>query len=184
MRQLLNGEWEPLDELLANIDSDGMPRQELIDKVAFVTATELSSNRRKYGAEAIVDFLEWTEFIESNEDDIYTVVETPNEEDSDESNQNEEQETPSDDIDSLDSEDNKYREEPAKGTNSEKAAPPSEGPDSIDATDIQVTDGVNLNIDLELSGNENPENVRKLILAIRKASDQDIGEYEFPESPD
>jgi len=199
LRELFSENWEPLDELLANVDEEGMEREDLVDKVAFITATELTSNRREYGAETIVDLLEWTDFIESNEGNIYHLIEgveeesdVPSEESS--TSTNPEGDENSGSVEDTESGSNKKVENTSE---SEKVADsranggvdasvgntePSDGDlGHENSVEVELEDGLNLNIDLELSGDENPENVRKLVLAIRKAYIQNIDEYEFPE---
>jgi len=199
LRELFSENWEPLDELLANVDEEGMEREDLVDKVAFITATELTSNRREYGAETIVDLLEWTDFIESNEGNIYHLIEgveeesdVPSEESS--TSTNPEGDENSGSVEDTESGSNKKVENTSE---SEKVAD-SRANGGVDASvgntetsdedlghedsvEVELEDGLNLNVDLELSGDENPENVRKLVLAIRKAYIQNIDEYEFPE---
>lgn len=199
LRELFDEHWEALDELLANIDEDGMQREDLVDKVAFITATELTSHRREYGAETVVDLLEWTGFLKSNEDDIYYPVDDgENERDVSSGKASTSTDSKIDDnteaVDGPESGSEKEVEsksESGKNTGSswsgdieasaEDTESSREGLGAEDSMGVQLQGGLNLNIDLELSGDENPENVRKLILAIRKAANQGVDEYKFPE---
>jgi hypothetical protein len=73
LRILLN-DYDPIPKLLSHFDSDGIGYDDLVDKVGFVTANELTSGRKKAGAEAIVELLEWTEFIRPDEEGTYYSV--------------------------------------------------------------------------------------------------------------
>ena len=198
LRKLFNQNWEALDELLANIDEEGMEGEDLVDKIAFITETELTSNRREYGVETIVDLLEWTGFLESDEDDIYYLVNDEKESDTPLGDDNASTDSKSgNDTESVDETESKSDREIANETESrmdegsrtnggieastEDTKPSDEGLGAEDSMGVQLQSGLNLNIDLELSGDENPENVRRLILSIRKAANQGVDEYEFPE---
>ena len=74
LRALLD-DYEPIPELLSHIDSDGIEHDNLVDRVGFVTESELTTSRKKSGAEAIVELLEWTDFITSDEEDIFHLFE-------------------------------------------------------------------------------------------------------------
>jgi hypothetical protein len=200
LRELFKEHWEALDELLANVDEDGMQREDLVDKVAFITATELTSNRREYGAETIVDLLEWTGFLKSDEDDdvYYPVDDGENERDEssgkDSTSMDSKSDTVTESVEETESESDKEVESESESGMStasmanggvEASTEDTESSDgglgAEDSMEVNLQGRLNLSIDLELSGEENPENVRKLILAIRKAANQDVDEYEFPE---
>ncbi|HET7322991.1 MAG TPA: hypothetical protein VFJ06_01530, partial [Halococcus sp.] len=148
-----------ISELLSHFDSEGLGHEDLVNKVGFVTANELTSDRIKSGAKAMVELLEWTDFIKSDGEGIYYLV-----------------------------------EEGQRGSDDELKQPPEEEPETVDQhndtsdrtqnyssksqneiRDSEIQSGV-LDIKLELTGGEDPENVRKLILAIRKGSEQGISE--------
>lgn len=165
-RDLLDN-WEPTAEILAYIDSDGISRDDLMNIVGRVTATELTSNRIEYGALAVIDALEWTGFIERREDGNYyqSAIEPE-----------------------MGEEDGaKTVAEPPTTSSATQSEPTGAGqprPDpSVDggaiANPTVATTGVDINLDV--SGSDDPENVRQLLLAIRKGSEEDVENYAVPE---
>lgn len=164
LRALLD-DYEPIPELLSHIDSDGIEHDNLVDKVGFVTESELTTSRKKSGAEAIVELLEWTDFITSDEEDIFHLFEG-----NESSNESESSESSSKTAAN------------SQGAINERQAERSRT-NEVDSNDrtLGVQSGA-VDIQLELTGDEDPENVRKIILAARKGLQQDISKHDSSET--
>lgn len=150
-------DWEPTDEILSYIDSSGIEEDELRNKIGFVTSTELSTRRKKTGAEAIVDLLEWTEIIAQNDQGTYEKSEE----------------------NLKDNRDNELENDENSGKSTEKSVTVDGGQSQ---NHVLISDGSSesegLHINLDISGDDDPENVRKLLLAIRKGTQQNLEEPE------
>lgn len=160
-RELLD-DWDPTAEILANVDEDGLSLEDLADKVALVTANELTTRRKERGAETIVELLEWTGFLEE-EDGVYRISEDPV------ADERENAET-------LGTSD-----EPAEETGQSDAqveSPPSANGGVAGRQPSVQTGG--LDISLDISGSDDPENVRQLLLAIRQGTQEGVDNYEHP----
>jgi len=157
-RELLD-DWEPTDEILAHIDEEGLDLNDLKDKVALVTANELSSRRNELGAETIVDLLEWARYIEE-EDGRYRISEAS------ETQGREETETLGTSSGRPDNPEQVTADAVSQGSANRRAAKQ------------QTVQTGGLNISLDISGSEDPENVRQLLLAIRQGTQENIDNYE------
>jgi hypothetical protein len=160
-RELLD-DWEPADEILAHLDDEGLDLEDLVDKVALVTANELSSRRNELGAETIVDLFEWAGYLEE-EDGIYRVAEESKVEER-------EEETLGISSDS-----------PVESEQVEaQTGPPASANGGVAKRQQSIQTG-GLNISLDISGSDDPENVRQLLLAIRQGTQENVDNYENPE---
>lgn len=166
-RDLLD-DWEPTAEILSHVDSEGISREDLTDKVALVTVTELTTKRKEYGAGAIVDALEWTGFIEQNEDGTYYRSEGQPEPTSEEAA---EEEVASQEPPAQPEPTGMAEPRPQPNVDGEAVATPTVGRTGVD-------------INLDVSGTDDPENVRQLLLAIRKGSQEDVENYAAPQEDD
>lgn len=158
-RELLD-DWEPTAEILANVDDGGLHLDDFADKVALVTANELTTPRKETGAETVVELLEWTGFVEE-EDGAYRISE---EAEVDERGESESLGTSDEEPGSLgqDEASAESRESANGGVASRQPSNQTGGPD----------------ISLDISGSDDPENVRQLLLAIRKGTQEDLDNYE------
>lgn len=141
-----------------------------MDKVGLVTVTEITTNRKEYGASAIVDALEWTGFIDQGEEGNYYRSESEP------------------DVDGEDEDEAVDEPQPmASSAEPEPTAVAQPRPEpNVDggavATPTVGNTGVDINLDV--SGTDDPENVRQLLLAIRKGSQEDVENYAVPEGDD
>ena len=156
-------EWEPTAEIIANVDENGLSLEDLADKVALVTANELTTNRKERGANAIVELLEWTGFLKE-EDGIYTISE---ESDADERENTE----------TLGASDESTDE--SEQSNAHVETPPTGNGESAKRQSSMQTGGIDISLDI--SGSDDPENVRQLLLAIRQGAQEDVDDYEYSE---
>jgi hypothetical protein len=155
-------DWPPTAEILANVDDDGYSLDDLADKVALVTANELTTRRKERGAETIVELLKWTGFLEE-EDGIYRISENPR------ANERENAETLGMSGESANG---------AEQSDSQVESPPSANGGVTGRQSSVQTGG--LDISLNISGSDDPENVRQLLFAIRQGTQEDVDSYEHP----
>lgn len=154
-------EWEPTPEILSYFDNGRMTEEEFKNKIGFVTSTELSNKRKNSGAKALIDLYEWSGFVEQDGGEYQRSSENqtaPEEE--------YEQEEPFSEPDQKPSEERLT----ADGEGDTKLTPK---PDVSKANGVDIT--------LELSGDDDPENIRQLLLAIRAGTEQDLREYDSSE---
>lgn len=155
--------WEPTEEILAHIDEEGLDLEDLADKVALVTANELTSARKERGAETVVELLEWSGFLEE-EDDIYRISENSEPEEKK-------------DTETLGSTDDTTEE---IGQSEAQVESPTSANGGVAGRQPSIQTG-GLDISLDISGSDDPENVRQLLLAIRQGTQEEVDNYEHPE---
>lgn len=149
LREFLDG-WEPTEEVLAHVDGE-MGLEELSGKVALVTANELSTKRKKTGARTVIELLEWAGYIEES-NGKYSISE-------------ESQETET--VANQPSQARPESPEPAQTTEQPHARP-------VAMANGATAQTGNIDISLDISGSDDPENVRQLLLAIRRGSQGEI----------
>lgn len=165
-RGILN-EWEPTDEILAHVEG-GISEEDLENAIALVTETDLSSWRHEAGATAVITLLERTGFIEKDQNGQYHVAD---------GNQ-EPTETGTQVADVTTS------VEPTASTPVESGTGAAEAPTPTVGDSPQQAGVTGVSINLDVSGTDDPENVRQLLLAIRKGSREDLENYVGPEADD
>jgi len=160
-RELLD-EWEPTEEILAHVGEEGLSLDDLADRVALVTANELTSSRKERGAETVVDLLEWAGFLEED-DGVYRISKKS------EPDKKEDTETlgATDDLAEETSQSDVQVESPPSANGGVAGRQPSAQTGGLD-------------ISLDISGSDDPENVRQLLLAIRQGTQEDVENYEHP----
>jgi len=152
-------EWEPTEEILGHVGEDGLSLDGLANKVALVTVNELNSPRKQRGAETVVKLLERAGFLRQ-EDGVYRISENS------EPDEKEETETYSttDNAAERTSQPDVKSESPSSANGGVAGRQPS-----------AQTGGVNISLDI--SGSDDPENVRQLLLAIRQGTQENVENY-------
>lgn len=180
-KELLSN-WEHTREILSYFDSEGMQKRELMDKIGFVTSTELTGDRKEWGAEAVADLYEWTGIIVESEDERYYLPDdTPEEEVEEEFDESqEEQSTPNEVADQTSG--SSAAEEVTGNTDTNEIIDEGRSEQAIAPNGVGIQTG-GVEITLELSGDDDPENVRQLLLAIRAGTEESIEEYETTDKP-
>lgn len=151
-------DWEPTAELVAHAGEDGLSDDELMDKVSLATATELNHRRKKVGANALIDLFTEAGFLEEEGDEYYAADRSGTDAEDDAEGQASE---PTPDPDPVQS-------EPSAGGATTPSVQPAAPP----------TQARGIDISLDISGDDDPENVRQLLLAIRNGSEADLEEYD------
>lgn len=156
--------WEATSKILDDLGPDYNNEEDVMDSIGFITDHELNTRRQQAGANGLIGLYEWTGILETNENGEYRAAGGDIDETKSESpaepggSTGEEQENPG------------QSRSPPTDTNSTDRrgeAPP---------TDMDITNPV-FDISLELNGDEDPENVHDLIMAVRLALYEDIDEY-------
>lgn len=175
-KELLNN-WEHTKEILSYFDSEGMERRELMDKIGFVTSTELKSDRKEWGAEAVADLYEWTGIVVTGEDNQYYLPEdTLGEESEEETDESQEEQSTLNEL--ADQPSGNPSEEATTGDqDTGEIAEEGGSKQDIAADGVGIQTG-GVDITLELSGDDDPENVRQLLLAIRIGTEQSTEKYD------
>lgn len=172
MREIFNS-WQAVADIKDDLSSDYVSKEEVRNSIAFITENELDSTRLSAGANGLIDLLEWAEILETNEEGEYRVVkktvdEAPSSSSSVESDKVEEEP----ELGEIE------RKEEAQVTNTNQCTEENQGTkpefDHQTGSSSEMSSPNSLNINLELSGDEDPENVRELLLAIRMGLEQNI----------
>lgn len=151
-------EWEPTAEILAHLGNEGLTKGELVDKIALVTANDITNWRKEAGVSALIAMLERAELIGTEDDKYY---------------QNEGSQSSSGDAlaASAGQSETEAIEQPEPVAEPTVSEVPVTQPGS---TQVQTS---GLNISLDISGSDDPENVRQLLLAIRHGVEANLDEY-------
>lgn len=150
-------EWEPTAEIVAHADNDGISHDDLVDKVALATSTELTTARKKTGAGAIIDLLVGAGFFDEDGDVYYA-------------------------ADKSKSKEPEAVSEPSVKTTSdpEVGGPSTSTQDAPTESRVQPTvhhpPSGGIDISLDINGSDDPENVRKLLVAIRESIETNLDE--------
>lgn len=163
-KELLD-DWEPTAEILAHIDEGGITGDDLSDKVALVTANELTTARKQRGAQTVVELLEWTGMIEE-EDGAYYIPQDG------ETVQYDESETESESDPSPSSTALEQSKLPIESQTSQST--PNGGERELEIP-VQ-TEGIDISLDI--SGSDDPENVEQILLSIRRGLEKDLDIHE------
>jgi len=164
-RELLDG-WEPTEEILAHVDDGGISLDELADNVALVTANELSTNRKERGAKTVVELLVWAGYLDESDGTYF----------------------PSDEVESSQEVDeNSTTQEPtpeeSEVADVEPVEPEVSGNGGVQSVG-QTAQSNGIYISLDVSGDDDPENVRELLLAIRQGTQEDVDEFDIGKADD
>lgn len=161
-RELLK-EWEVTGQLKEDLDDREVDEEEVVDSLAYLTETDLSSPRKKTGLSALVDIYSWTDILSETNDGKYRFSSEP---------QQEMQKAES-------TEDKGELQEPTEqeSTEQESTASSTEQAQNISANHSSqkttIADGT-VSVDIELSGDEDPQNVKELIIAVREGLQEEI----------
>jgi hypothetical protein len=143
-------EWEATPKILEDIGSGYTTKEEVLDSIGFITDHQLEAERQQRGADALIDLYVWTGILEESEDGEYRPVEV------------------------QESDVNPPESEGTQNSPVEEKSVDDDGrrydarPNDRDFGDIPFE------ISLELTGTEDPENVQKLIVAIRAGLDAEL----------
>lgn len=168
-------DWEPKAEILSYVDDDGIGREELANNVALVTATELSDRRRELGAETVIDLFEWASFIKKEDDGMYRMVEST---DDGQELEHKEAET------TVEEKSEAPSEEPEISESSEPIATSTISGNGDSARPETSVDTGGIDISLDVSGDDDPENIRDLLLAIRQGTQEEVDEFDIGKASD
>jgi len=144
-------QWEPLEEILSHVDSE-ISEEDLKQKIAFVTNTELSGTRKKSGAKGVVQLLEWTGYVEENNGNYIR--------------------THSDETENTDSEEGSNSKERGQNLAADSNAA-EEVSRKMDARVSSSSPKASFDIEISLDGDEDPENVKKIVEGVLQALDND-----------
>jgi hypothetical protein len=150
--------WEPTAEIVAHAGEDGIEHDDLIDKVALATSTDLTTARKKTGAGATIDLLVEAGFLDEDSG-TYFAADTSG------------SDGPSDAV------------EPSVQPTSEpevlSSGPTSQGAPGgsggVQTAAARPPSG-GIDISLDIDGGDDPENVRDLLVAIREGTESDLDE--------
>lgn len=162
-------EWDATSRIMDDLGADYSTEEEVIDSIGYITDTEISHPRQTAGAKGLIGLYEWTGILEANKDGEYRVAEV-------------ESKTPDPDPPvSLDNHDKEAPDEPVKSQRSQSA--PSSGAAPQKSRDPTTVSNALLDVSIELTGDEDPDNVHKLIVAVRSGLEKDItGDGHEPET--
>ncbi|AWB27802.1 hypothetical protein [Halococcoides cellulosivorans] len=170
LRDLLD-EWEVTEELINDIGSGELVKDEVIDSLAFITETDPSTPRKKTGLAALVDLFVWTGILIETEGGNYRIADTQRQSDSVETKQTEEIADEKEER-----QDQSPESEPSvDGQEEEVRVYPQEEPSAS-----KILKEGQFSINLDLSGDEGPENVKKLIIAVREGLEAEVPEPQTP----
>ena len=154
-------EWEATSEVLDDLGPDYCDKEAVLDSIGFVTDHELGNYRQKAGANGLIDLYVWTDILEKDEDGEYRAV-------------------------GFEEDDS----EQVPDMEGEKTAGPT--PDQSHRVDVNIDDqqpvdpprspeirSVPFDVSLELTGDEDPVNVRDLFIAVRTGLEAEIGDGNF-----
>jgi hypothetical protein len=170
LKSLLN-DWEVTEELISDIGSDEWTKDEVTDSLAYITETDPSTPRKQAGLAALMDLFVWAGILLEVGEDSYQVANI---------------QTQSDPVGAMQTKETAEEEE-----DSQEQSPDSETSTNGQSEDVKVysqeTPPVSkslkegpLTINLDLSGDEDPENVRNLIIAVREGLQSDVPESQTP----
>lgn len=151
--------WEVTDDLKNDMRDETRSRDEVIDTLAYLTETDVSSSsgssRRKTGIEALADLYQWVGILTETKNSDFQLTNTNTQE---RRESLEEDETENSDSESL-------GPSPSGKTIKDSVSTiPSSGNGSVEfAGDDDI-----LSINIDLTGEENPENIKNLVIAIRE----------------
>lgn len=158
-------EWEATPNILDDIGPGYVSKDDVIGSVAYITDKEVENTRQVAGANGFVDLYAWAGILDTNEDGEYKVVEAETE-----------AQGPSESLNDSDEEEPEDRppEQPPQNTPNDGATPQTpENPPNFTDSPFEIS--------LELTGDEDPESIKKLIIAVRVGLEADIGEEEDTE---
>ena len=163
-RELLNG-WEVTDQLKDDLGNKSHAKDKVIESLAYLTETDHSSPRKKTGLSALVDLYRWTGILSETGDGEYQVSATEIQDGKQET------ELPENETGTHEPEE---EEEQTERSSSDPPHEPAQtsSTDSF-AQEVTVADDT-VSVDIKLSGDENPQNVRELIVAVRKGLQENI----------
>lgn len=152
--------WEATPKILEDIGPDYVSKDEVIQSIAYVTERDVETTRQVAGANGLVDLYEWTGILETNGDGEYRVGDMEPDE-----SRFKAPET-SDDSDGEKPEKPAPEQPPQNSPNGGTVPQTPQNPPSFT--------GAPFDISLELTGDEDPKNVRKLVVAVRKGLELEI----------
>ena len=164
--ELLTG-WEVTDQLKDDLGNKRHAKDKVIESLAYLTETDHSSSRKKTGLSALVDLYRWTGILSETGDGEYQVSATEI--------QDEKQETELSESETGTHEPEEEQTERSSSDPSHESAQTS-STDSFAQEETVADDTVS--VDIKLSGDENPQNVKDLIVAVREGLRENIN---FPE---
>lgn len=145
-------EWEATPNILEDIGSGYTTKEDVFDSIGFITDHQLEANRQQRGADALIDLYVWTGILEENEDGEYRPVE----------------------VKESDANPSESSEEGTQSSPMEEKSADEDGRRHETRPNDQDFADTPFEISLELTGTEDPENVQKLIVAIRAGLDADL----------
>ncbi|MFD1644669.1 hypothetical protein [Haloarchaeobius litoreus] len=164
---LLDG-WEVTEQLISDIDGEVKSEEELVDSLAYLTETD-PNGRKKTGLTALVHLYRWVGILSQAGENKYKLSDPDTERSEDQTVE----ETSTPDV----------VEESGKNTPTTKSlsepTPEEQVPGhSVPETThkVQTEEGISgdITIDIELKGDDDPDNVQALLLAIRKGLHDDL----------
>ena len=161
-KQLLVG-WDVTSELQGDLGDDEYDREDVIDSLAYITETDSSNDRKRTGLSALIDLYQWTGILSENSDGKYHVPNPGSREEEIKS------ETEANSDESQDNDESDTKQTVQLSENSD----PSDTNVSPSIQEVADSDG-RISIDINLSGEENPQNVENLILSVRRGLDKKL----------
>ena len=149
------------DQLKDDLGNKGHTKDKVIESLAYLTETDHSSSRKKTGLSALVDLYRWTGILSETGDGEYQVSATEI--------QDEKQETELSESETGTHEPEEEQTERSSSDPSHESAQTS----STDNFGEKVADDT-ISVNIKLSGDENPQNVKDLIVAVREGFQEDI----------
>lgn len=161
-RELLK-QWEVTGQLKEDLDDREIDEEGVVDSLAYLTETDLSSPRKKTGLSALVDIYSWTKILSETDNGKYRLSSEPQRE-------SQEAESTEDRGELQESTGQGSTERESTTSSTEQAQSISANHSSQKTT---IADGT-VSVDVELSGDEDPQNVKELIIAVREGLQEEI----------
>lgn len=170
IREMLEA-WEVTDELVEDIGQKEVNEVSVTDSIAYLTETDPSTPRKKTGLGALVDLYVWTGIMEKSGENSYQVSVI---EDQPDNLEPESEAVQEDDADISENGEQALESE----SQNDRPVEDSQIPPSIQMTAESGDKGSTFSINMGLSGEEDPKNVKKLVIAVRQGLQADLEEPE------
>lgn len=157
--------WEVTEELVEDMGQEEVDEETLTDSIAYITETDPSTPRKKTGLSALVDLYMWTGILEKSGEDSYRVAITTDQDDQNGSDEGKKNKTSLSENGDQSS-DSKPHEDGKIGKKEISSGVHAPADAKSNTNSISIT--------MELSGEEDPANVKKLIIAVRQGLQADL----------
>lgn len=148
-------EWGPTADIIDELDSTQKTDEELRDDIAYLSETEPDSSRKRAGMNGLIDLYDWSGILISDDGEHYELTDQV---------QTQDQET--------------SEEEQISDTNTASEQEPEESPTGTEQpigdqpASVSQSDG-NVLVQLDVSADDDPEKIKKLIKNIRAGFQED-----------